>query len=44
MNNTSQEMRVDEMSRRELLGKGATLIGAAVAGLALHPATASGEV
>jgi para-nitrobenzyl esterase len=32
------------MSRRELLGKGVALMGAAVARLALQPATASGEM
>lgn len=40
----SVDVQAEEMSRREMLGKGAALMGAAVAGLALHPATASGEI
>jgi para-nitrobenzyl esterase len=38
------EVRAGEMSRRELLGKGAGLMGAAVAGAALGPAIASAEM
>lgn len=41
MNETSPNLRVEELSRRELLGRGTVFIGAAVAGLALEPATAS---
>jgi para-nitrobenzyl esterase len=43
MNNRSLDVQADEMSRRELLGKGTVLMGAAVAGLALQPATVSAE-
>jgi para-nitrobenzyl esterase len=38
------EVRAGEISRRELLGKGAGLMGAAVAGAALGPAIASAEM
>jgi len=37
------DVEVEEISRRALLGKGAALMGAAVAGLALQPATAAAE-
>ena len=43
MNNRSLDVQAEEMSRRELLGKGAVLMGAAVAGLALQPAAVSAE-
>jgi len=44
MGNQRSDRQAEEMSRRELLGKGAALMGAAVAGMALGPATASGEI
>ena len=44
MKNKSSDVQFEEMSRRDLLGKSAVLMGAAVAGLALQPATASGEI
>jgi para-nitrobenzyl esterase len=40
----SLNVTVEDLSRRELLGKGAALMGAAVAGLALEPATAAAEM
>lgn len=40
----SSDVTVEEMSRRELLGKGAALMGVAVAGLALQPGTALSEI
>ena len=44
MKNKSLELQIDEMSRRELLGKGAALMGAVAAGLALESAPASAEM
>jgi para-nitrobenzyl esterase len=44
VDNRSVGVQAEEMSRRELLGKGAALVGAAAAGLALQPATAAGEM
>jgi len=40
----SLNVTVEDLSRRELLGKGAALMGAAVAGLVLEPATAAAEM
>jgi para-nitrobenzyl esterase len=44
MHDRSFDVQDGEMSRRELLGKAAALMGAAVTGAALQPATASAEV
>ena len=43
MEKKSIRVQAEELSRRELLGRGAVLVGAAAAGLALQPSVASGE-
>ena len=44
MINKSAQMQSEGISRRELLGKGAALMGAAVAEVVLHPTTALAEI
>ena len=44
MKNKPVDGHVEEMSRRDLLGKGAVLVGAAAAGMALQSTTASAEM